>query len=139
MKEEMYDEQDWKTQNNDKPFGRYAKDVSDDQYNEFFKTTFKEFLDPLAVSHFKVEGEMEFKSILYVPGMAPFEQQDMMQKSKSIKLFVRKVFISDEFDESLLPRYMTFIRGIVDSNDLPLNVSREILQESKVVRVIRRR
>ena len=140
MKEEMYDEQDWKTQNNDKPIWTLApKDVSDDQYNEFFKTTFKEFLDPLAVSHFKVEGEMEFKSILYVPGMAPFEQQDMMQKSKSIKLFVRKVFISDEFDESLLPRYMTFIRGIVDSNDLPLNVSREILQESKVVRVIRRR
>jgi heat shock protein beta len=140
MKEEMYDEQDWKTQNNDKPIWTLTpKDVSDDQYNEFFKTTFKEFLDPLAVSHFKVEGEMEFKSILYVPGMAPFEQQDMMQKSKSIKLFVRKVFISDEFDESLLPRYMTFIRGIVDSNDLPLNVSREILQESKVVRVIRRR
>merc|ERR1712159_558198 len=140
MKEEMYDEQDWERQNNDKPIWTLApKDVSDDQYNEFFKTTFKEFLDPLAVSHFKVEGEMEFKSILYVPGMAPFEQQDMMQKSKSIKLFVRKVFISDEFDESLLPRYMTFVRGIVDSNDLPLNVSREILQESKVVRVIRRR
>ena len=137
MKEEMYDEQDWERQNNDKPIWTFSEDVSDDQYN-VFKTTFKEFLDPLAVSHFKVEVD-EFKSILYVPGMAPFEQQDMMQKSKSIKLFVRKVFISDEFDESLLPRYMTFVRGIVDSNDLPLNVSREILQESKVVRVIRRR
>jgi heat shock protein beta len=140
MKDEMYDEQDWKTQNNDKPIWTLTpKDVTDEQYNEFFKSTFREFLDPLAVNHFKVEGDMEFKSILYIPGMAPFEQQDMMQKSKSIKLFVRKVFISDEFDEALLPRYMTFIRGIVDSNDLPLNVSREILQESKVVRVIKRR
>ena len=65
--------------------------------------------------------------------MAPFEQQDMMAKSRAIKLYVRRVFISDEFDESLLPRYLTFVRGVVDSNDLPLNVSREILQESRVV------
>ena len=86
-----------------------------------------------------MEGDIEFRSILYVPGMAPFEQQDMMAKSKAIKLYVRWVFISDEFDESLLPRYLTFVRGVVDSNDLPLNVSREILQESRVVRVMRKR
>jgi len=86
-----------------------------------------------------VEGDIEFRSILYVPGMAPFEQQDMMAKSKAIKLYVRRVFISDEFDESLLPRYLTFVRGVVDSNDLPLNVSREILQESRIVRVMRKR
>ena len=86
-----------------------------------------------------MEGDIEFRSILYVPGMAPFEQQDMMAKSKAIKLYVRRVFISDEFDESLLPRYLTFVRGVVDSNDLPLNVSREILQESRVVRVMRKR
>ena len=79
------------------------------------------------------QGDIEFRSILYVPGMAPFEQQDMMAKSRAIKLYVRRVFISDEFDESLLPRYLTFVRGVVDSNDLPLNVSREILQESRVV------
>ena len=86
-----------------------------------------------------MEGDIEFRSILYVPGMAPFEQQDMMAKSRAIKLYVRRVFISDEFDESLLPRYLTFVRGVVDSNDLPLNVSREILQESRVVRVMRKR
>ena len=82
---------------------------------------------------FCAQGDIEFRSILYVPGMAPFEQQDMMAKSRAIKLYVRRVFISDEFDESLLPRYLTFVRGVVDSNDLPLNVSREILQESRVV------
>ncbi len=91
------------------------------------------------MNHFAVEGDIEFRSILFVPGMAPFEQQDMMAKSKAIKLYVRRVFISDEFDDSLLPRYLTFVKGVVDSNDLPLNVSREILQESRVVRVMRKR
>jgi len=140
IKKEYEQVENWSTANNDKPIWvRSPKDVQPESYNEFFKSTFKEFLDPLASSHFAVEGDIEFRSILYVPGMAPFEQQDMMQKSRAIKLFVRRVFISDEFDESLLPRYLTFIRGVVDSSDLPLNVSREILQESRVVRVIRKR
>ena len=139
-KKEFEQIEEWKTANNDKPIWvRSPKDVEAESYNEFFKTTFKEFLDPLAYSHFAVEGDIEFRSILFVPGMAPFEQQDMMAKSKAIKLFVRRVFISDEFDESLLPRYLTFVRGVVDSSDLPLNVSREILQESRIVRVIRKR
>jgi heat shock protein beta len=140
MKKEYEQVENWSTANNDKPIWvRSPKDVEQESYNEFFKSTFKEFLDPLANTHFAVEGDIEFRSILFVPGMAPFEQQDMMQKSRAIKLFVRRVFISDEFDESLLPRYLTFIRGVVDSSDLPLNVSREILQESRVVRVIRKR
>ena len=140
MKTEYEDVQEYQVTNNDKPIWvRSPRDVEKDSYNEFFKSTFKEFLDPLAYNHFAVEGDIEFKSILYVPGMAPFEQQDMMQKSKAIKLYVRRVFISDEFDDSLLPRYLTFVRGVVDSNDLPLNVSREILQESRVVRVMRKR
>jgi heat shock protein beta len=134
------DVQEYTVTNNDKPIWvRSPREVEKDDYNEFFKSTFKEFLDPLAYNHFAVEGDIEFKSILYVPGMAPFEQQDMMQRSKAIKLYVRRVFISDEFDDSLLPRYLTFVRGVVDSNDLPLNVSREILQESRVVRVMRKR
>ena len=93
--------EEWTTANNDKPIWvRSPKDVEQESYNEFFKSTFKEFLDPLAHSHFAVEGDIEFRSILFIPGMAPFEQQDMMSKSKAIKLFVRRVFISDEFDES---------------------------------------
>ena len=139
-KKEFEQVEEWSTANNDKPIWvRSPKDVETESYNEFFKSTFKEFLDPLAYSHFAVEGDIEFRSILFVPGMAPFEQQDMMAKSKAIKLFVRRVFISDEFDDSLLPRYLTFVRGVVDSSDLPLNVSREILQESRIVRVIRKR
>ena len=140
MKKEFEQVEEWATANNDKPIWvRSPKDVEQEAYSDFFKSTFKEFLDPLAHSHFAVEGDIEFRSILFVPGMAPFEQQDMMAKSKAIKLFVRRVFISDEFDESLLPRYLTFVRGVVDSSDLPLNVSREILQESRIVRVIRKR
>ena len=139
-KKEFEQVEEWTTANNDKPiWARSPKDVEEESYNEFFKSTFKEFLDPLAHSHFAVEGDIEFRSLLFVPGMAPFEQQDMMAKSRAIKLFVRRVFISDEFDESLLPRYLTFVRGVVDSSDLPLNVSREILQESRVVRIIRKR
>ena len=140
MKTEYDDVQEYSVQNNDKPIWvRSPREVEKASYDEFFKSTFKEFLDPLAYNHFAVEGDIEFRSILYVPGMAPFEQQDMMARSKAIKLYVRRVFISDEFDDSLLPRYLTFVRGVVDSNDLPLNVSREILQESRVVRVMRKR
>lgn len=107
-------------------------------YAEFFKSTFGEFVDPLGHVHFNVEGTIEFAALLYVPGMAPFDQQNFNARSKSIKLYVKRVFISDEFDEDLMPRYLSFIKGIVDSSDLPLNVSREILQESRIVRVIRK-
>ncbi|GLI58754.1 hypothetical protein VaNZ11_000511 [Volvox africanus] len=135
-----YDEVwDWRLENENKPiWTRSPKDVSEAAYNDFFKATFGEFLDPLAHVHFNVEGTIEFSAILYLPGMAPFEQQNMMQRSKSIKLYVKRVFISDEFDEDLMPRYLSFVKGVVDSSDLPLNVSREILQESRIVRVIRK-
>ena len=103
MKTEYDDVQEYAVQNNDKPIWvRAPKDVEKASYDEFFKSTFKEFLDPLAYNHFAVEGDIEFRSILYVPGMAPFEQQDMMARSKAIKLYVRRVFISDEFDDSIL-------------------------------------
>jgi heat shock protein beta len=130
----------WKVQNDNKPIWvRSPKEVEKESYSEFFKSTFKEFMDPLAHTHFSIEGDIEFKAILFMPGMAPFDQQDWMRKSRSIKLYVRRVFISDQFDEDLMPRYLNFIKGVVDSNDLPLNVSREILQESRVVRVMRKR
>jgi heat shock protein beta len=139
MKTEQKEVQDWAVQNDNKPlWTRSPREVKKGEYDEFFKLTFKEFLEPLATAHFNVEGTIEFRALMFVPGMAPFEQQDWMAKSRSIRLYVKRVFISDEFDEALMPRYLNFIKGIVDSSDLPLNVSREILQESRVVRVIRK-
>ncbi|CAI5529472.1 unnamed protein product [Closterium sp. Naga37s-1] len=137
--EEKYS--DWVLENDTKPIWvRAPKEVEQAEYSEFFKNTFKEFLDPLAHAHFSTEGEIEFKSLLYVPGMAPFDANDMFSgKTRNIRLYVKRVFISDQFDGELLPRYMAFIKGVVDSNDLPLNVSREILQESRVVRIMRKR
>jgi heat shock protein beta len=136
----VYEEKwDWRMENENKPIWvRNPKDVSDEMYNDFYKSTFADFLDPLAHVHFNVEGTIEFSGILYIPGMAPFDQQQMQQKSRNIKLYVKRVFISDEFDDDLMPRYLNFVKGVVDSSDLPLNVSREILQESKIVRLIRK-
>jgi heat shock protein beta len=112
MKTEYETKWGWKVQNDNKPIWvRNPKDVEKDSYNEFYKTTFKEFMDPLAHLHFSIEGDIEFKAILFMPGMAPFDQQDWMRKSRSIKLYVRRVFISDQFDEDLMPRYLNFIKA----------------------------
>ncbi|CAL8468307.1 g7847 [Coccomyxa elongata] len=139
MRSESKEIWDWRVQNDNKPlWTRSPKEVDQEEYNSFFKTTFREFLEPLAQSHFNVEGTIEFSALLFVPGMAPFEQQDWLKKSRNIRLFVKRVFISDEFDDDLMPRYLSFVKGVVDSSDLPLNVSREILQESRVVRVIKK-
>jgi heat shock protein beta len=119
---------------------RNAKEVAKEDYNTFYKSTFKEFIDPQAYTHFSTEGEIEFKSLLFIPGMAPFNSEDMLNgKTKNIRLYVKRVFISDEFDGELFPRYLGFVKGVVDSNDLPLNVSREILQESRIVRIMKKR
>lgn len=130
MKDETEVVTDWEQQNVNKPiWTRPPKDVTDDEYNNFFTTTFKEFVPPMARSHFNVEGTYEFSGLLFIPGMAPFDQfQERDSKKSSIRLFVKRVFISDQFDEQLLPKYLGFVNGIVDSSDLPLNVSREILQ-----------
>ncbi|KAG0466658.1 hypothetical protein HPP92_018238 [Vanilla planifolia] len=132
---------DWELTNETKPIWmRNPKEVEKEEYNEFYKKTFNEFLDPLAHAHFTTEGEVEFRSILYVPGMAPLNNEDIVNpKTKNIRLYVKRVFISDDFDGELFPRYLSFVKGIVDSNDLPLNVSREILQESRIVRIMRKR
>ncbi|CAN6477434.1 unnamed protein product [Victoria cruziana] len=132
---------DWELTNETKPIWmRNAKEVEKDEYNEFYKKTFNEFLDPLGYTHFTTEGEVEFRSILYIPGMAPLNNEEVMNpKTKNIRLYVKRVFISDDFDGELFPRYLSFIKGVVDSNDLPLNVSREILQESRIVRIMRKR
>ncbi|GLT27436.1 hypothetical protein SLA2020_024330 [Shorea laevis] len=132
---------DWELINETQPIWlRNPKEVTTEEYNEFYKKTFNEFLDPLATSHFTTEGEVEFRSILYVPAVAPMGKDEMLNpKTKNIRLYVKRVFISDDFDGELFPRYLSFVKGVVDSNDLPLNVSREILQESRIVRIMRKR
>ncbi|XP_021756076.1 heat shock protein 90-5, chloroplastic-like [Chenopodium quinoa] len=132
---------DWELTNETKPIWmRSAKEVPKDEYYEFYKKTFNEFLDPLTYTHFTTEGEVEFRSVLFIPGMAPMNNEDVISpKTKNIRLYVKRVFISDDFDGELFPRYLSFVKGVVDSNDLPLNVSREILQESRIVRIMRKR
>ncbi|XP_042038944.1 heat shock protein 90-6, mitochondrial-like [Salvia splendens] len=132
---------DWELTNETQPIWlRNPKEVTKEDYNEFYKKTFNDYLEPLASSHFTTEGEVEFRSILYVPSMTASGNDDMINpKTKNIRLFVKRVFISDDFDGELFPRYLSFIKGVVDSNDLPLNVSREILQESRIVRIMKKR
>ncbi|XP_028761874.1 heat shock protein 90-5, chloroplastic [Neltuma alba] len=132
---------DWELANETKPLWmRSSKDLQKEEYQEFYKKTFNEFVEPLAYTHFTTEGEVEFRSILYVPGMGPLNNEEVINpKTKNIRLYVKRVFISDDFDGELFPRYLSFVKGVVDSDDLPLNVSREILQESRIVRIMRKR
>merc|ERR1719183_1240400 len=128
---------EWEQVNTQKAIWLRAKeDVTEEEYNEFYKAISKDYLDPLAYTHFNAEGEIEFKSILFLPKKAPFDMMDNYWTKKSeVKLFVRRVLVADKF-EDLLPRYLNFVRGIVDSDDLPLNVSREQLQQNKIMKVI---
>jgi heat shock protein beta len=128
---------EWEQVNTQKAIWLRAKeDVTEEEYNEFYKGISKDYLDPLAYTHFNAEGEIEFKSILYLPKKAPFDMMDNYWTKKSeVKLYVRRVLVAEKF-EDLLPRYLNFVRGIVDSDDLPLNVSREQLQQNKIMKVI---
>merc|ERR1719504_278877 len=128
---------EWEQVNTQKAIWLRAKeDVTEEEYNEFYKGISKDYLDPLAYTHFNAEGEIEFKSILFLPKKAPMDMMDNYWTKKSeVKLFVRRVLVADKFDE-LLPRYLNFVRGVVDSDDLPLNVSREQLQQNKITKVI---
>ena len=128
---------DWHQVNSESAiWSRDASDVDDEEYRSFYKTLSKDTADPTTWIHFKAEGEVEFKSILFVPGQVPFDMYDSYHtKSAQLRLYVRKVLITDEF-EDLVPRYLNFLRGVVDSDDLPLNVSRETLQQHKVLKVM---
>merc|ERR1712178_415950 len=128
---------EWEQVNTQKAIWLRAKeDVTEEEYNEFYKSISKDYLDPLAYTHFNAEGEIEFKSILFLPKKAPMDMMDnYWTKRSEVKLYVRRVLVAEKFDE-LLPRYLNFVRGVVDSDDLPLNVSREQLQQNKIMKVI---
>merc|ERR1719281_783236 len=128
---------EWEQVNTQKAIWLRAKeDVTEEEYNEFYKSISKDYLDPLSYTHFNAEGEIEFKSVLFLPKKAPFDMMDnYWTKRSEIKLFVRRVLAAEKFEE-LLPRYLNFVRGVVDSDDLPLNVSREQLQQNKIMKVI---
>ncbi|MBD3609661.1 MAG: molecular chaperone HtpG [Gammaproteobacteria bacterium] len=110
---------------------RSKNDVTDEEYNEFYKHVAHDFEDPLLHVHSRVEGKLEYSSLLYIPAHAPFDLWDR-ERNHGLKLYVKRVFIMDD-SEHLMPSYLRFVRGVVDSNDLPLNVSREILQSNRVI------
>ncbi len=116
-------------------WSRSKNDISDEQYREFYKHVAHDFTDPLAWSHARVEGRQEYTELLYIPARAPFDLYERERK-QGIKLYVRRVFIMEDA-QKLMPHYLRFVRGVIDSADLPLNVSREILQESKDIDAIR--
>jgi molecular chaperone HtpG len=116
-------------------WARNKKDISDEEYNEFYKHVGHDFENPMAHIHNRVEGKLEYTSLLYIPARAPFDLWDRNQRH-GVKLYVRRVFIMDDADQ-LIPSWLRFVRGVVDSDDLPLNVSREILQHNKVIDSIR--